>query len=49
MWDFPTGVRFVDISPNDIIKYKKFLNELYTKTIMSFLTGRIDRIDTAGL
>ena len=33
-WDFPTGVRFVDISPNDIIRdcSEKTCNLLKTKS-----------------
>jgi len=27
-WDFPTGVRFVEIPPNDMIKFKNFLTSL---------------------
>jgi hypothetical protein len=30
-WDYPTGVRFVDIPPKDMIKYKNFLMDFTQK------------------
>jgi hypothetical protein len=47
-WAYRTGVRFVDIPPKDMIKYKNFLMSLHENhPILS--NDRVDRIKTAGL
>ena len=49
-WDFPTGVRIVDIPPNDMIKLKNFLTSFMQKTPDTSLpNNRVDQIDKAKL
>ncbi len=47
-WNYSTGVRFVDIQPKDMVKYKDFLTS-FRKKPRPFPKGCIGWVETSGL